>query len=106
MNEVKEYKGMFQVLRKGNVIEIYFLHNEVEFAFEKGSESRDFMNATLKLLTGKNKFERGAEKFFGAKDCVDNSLHIDSAGIAKKALNLITPKKGFNISFGKKKDEK
>lgn len=105
VGDVKQYQGNYQVIRKGNVVEIYFLHNEVEFVFEKSSECQKFMNEALKLLTGKNKFERGAEKFFKGKDCVDNSLHIDSSAIAKKAVDFFTTKKSISLPFGKKKDK-
>lgn len=104
VHEVKEYKGKYQVLKKGNVVEIYFLHNEMEFAFEKHSECQKFMNEAIKLLTGKNLFERGAEKFFKGKECVDNSLHIDSSAIVKKTANLFASKKTINLSFGKRKN--
>jgi len=103
--DVKQYQGNYQVKRDGNIVEIYFLHDEVEFVFEKGSECQKFMNEALKLLTGKNKFERGAEKFFKGKECVDNSLHIDSSAIAKKTVNFFTSKKSITLPFGKKKDK-
>ena len=102
VSDVKQYQGNYQVIRNGNVVEIYLLHNEIEFAFEKSSECQKFMNETLKLLTGKNKFERGAEKFFKGKECVDNSLHIDSSAIAKKTVNFFTTKKSITLPFGKK----
>jgi len=34
--DVKQYQGNYQVKRDGNIVEIYFLHDEVEFVFEKG----------------------------------------------------------------------
>ena len=105
VGDVKQYQGNYQVLRKGNMVEIYFLHNEVEFTFEKSGECQKFMNEVLKLLTGKNKFERSAEKFFKGKDCLDNSLHIDSTAIAKKTVNFFTTKKTITFPFGKKNDK-
>lgn len=108
VSEVKLFEGTYQVLKKGNLVEIYFLHDEIGFTFVKGSECREFMNAVLKLLTHKNKFERGAEKVLGAKDCVDKSLHIDSVGMVKTGLKTIVASKTSGvlkgIGFGKKKN--
>lgn len=110
VSEVKEYKGIHQVLRKGNVVEIYFLHDEVEFAFEKGSECKKFISAALETLTSKNKFRRAVDKVSkvnAEREYLDETLHIDSVGIVKNAAKGIGKTFGAikNIGFGKKKDK-
>ena len=101
INEVKIYNGEYQVLKKGNVVEIYFFHNEIEFAFEAGNECRKFMNAALKLLTTKNKFERAVDKTKSAIQCVDTSLGVDSVGMVKKAATgVVTHKTVIGKAFG------
>ncbi|MBQ4541367.1 MAG: hypothetical protein IJA23_00795 [Clostridia bacterium] len=109
-NEVKIYNGEYQVLKKGNIVEIYFLHDEIEFAFEIGNECRKFMNSVLKLLTSKNKFERVVDKTKEAIHCVDNSLGVDSVGIVKSVATnkTVVGKIGGaikHIGFGKKKEK-
>lgn len=86
INEIKFYKGIPQVLKKGHLIELYFLNDEVEFTFESGNECRRFVNAALNLLTNKTLFERGAEKVKNTISIIDNSLGIDSKNIAGNAL--------------------
>ena len=87
VGEVKDYEGKPQVLKKGNLIEIYLLHEEVEFSFDSGSECRKFMDAVLKLITHKNKFERGVDKVNSAIASVDKSLGVNSKEIAG---NIVT----------------
>lgn len=107
-NEIKIYEGTPQVLKKGNLVELYFFHEETEFTFESGNECRKFMNAALKLLTHKNKFERAVDKTKGAIHCVDESLGVDSVGIVKSVATnkTVVGKIGGaikHIGFGKKK---
>ena len=112
VSEVKEWKGKYQVLKKNNTIEVYFLHNEIEFSFESGIECRKFMSIVLELLTNKNKFRRVVDKVSVEREYVDETLHIDSLGIVKNAVkDVIEHKKVIgkavgkikNIGFAKKK---
>lgn len=86
MNEIKYYRDIPQVLRKGNLLELYFLHEEVEFSFNSSSDARKFVNATLTLLTNKTNFERKAEKVKSTISTLDNSLGINSKNITTNLL--------------------
>jgi len=86
VNEIKYYNDTPQVIKKGNLIELYFLTDEVEFTFASGNEARKFVNATLTLLTNKSSFVRRAEKVKNTISMIDNSLGIDSVGLAKNII--------------------
>ena len=110
INEVKEYKGAYQVLKNGNIVEVYFLHDEIEFGFQKGSECKKFMDAAIELLTNKNKFRRAVDKVSKAdsdRAYLDETLHIDSVGMVKNAVKGIGKAFGSikHIGFGKKKEK-
>ena len=81
VNELKYYNDSPQVIKKGNLIELYFLSEEVEFSFDSRNEARKFVNATLTLLTNKSTFERNAEKVKETISVIDNTLGIDSVGM-------------------------
>lgn len=112
VSEVKYYQDIPQVLKKGNLVELYLLHDETEFSFESGKEAHKFINAALKLLTNKTAFERGVEKTKKAISIVDTSLGVDSIGVAKNVAgyafkNNVAGKVGTGIKaighFMKKK---
>lgn len=84
--EIKFYKGVPQVLKKGHLVELYFLNDETEFTFESGSECRKFVNVSMNLLTNKNLFERSVDKIKSSISIVDNSLGINSKSIAETAI--------------------
>ena len=84
--ELKYYNGVPQVIKKGNLIELYFLNEEIEFNFDSRNEARKFVNTTLNLLTNKTTFERTAEKVKETISVVDNTLGIDSVQLTENAL--------------------
>ena len=86
VNEIKCYNGNPQVIKKGNLIELYFLNDETEFTFDSRNEARKFVNATLTLLTNKSAFERGAEKVKGTISTIDNTFGIDSMSITGNVI--------------------
>lgn len=90
IDEIKYYKGNPQVIKKGHLIELYFLNDETEFTFESRNEARKFVSATLNLLTNKTTFERTLEKSIdkvkGTISLVDDKLGVDSVGITKGAI--------------------
>jgi len=86
VNEIKYYNGNPQVIKKGNLIELYFLNEEIEFTFNSRNEARKFVNATLTLLTNKSTLERSAEKVKNTISVIDNTLGIDSMGITGNVL--------------------
>ena len=90
IDEIKYYKGNPQVIKKGHLIELYFLNDETEFTFESRNEARKFVSAALNLLTNKTTFERtlekGIDKVKGTISLVDDKLGVDSVGITKGAI--------------------
>ena len=87
VNEIKYYNGNPQVIKKGNLIELYFLNEEVEFTFDSRNEARKFVNATLTLLTNKSTLERRTEKVKNTISVIDNALGINSMGITGNILS-------------------
>lgn len=90
VTEIKYYKGNPQVIKKGKLIELYFLNDETEFVFESRNEARKFVTASLNLLANKNTFTRVFEKSVDTvKDTisvVDNKLGINSVEITRNAV--------------------
>ncbi|MGN0798633.1 MAG: hypothetical protein ACI4L7_03635 [Christensenellales bacterium] len=90
VKEIKYYKDNPQVIRKGQLIELYFLNDETEFMFESKSEARIFVSTALNLLTNKTTFERtflkGSDKIKNTISMVDKSLGVDTVGIAKNVI--------------------
>lgn len=90
IEEIKYYNGIPQIIKKGHLIELYFLNEETEFTFESRNEARKFVNATMKLLTHKTAFERvvenGIDKVKGTIDIVDNKLGVNTVEITKGAI--------------------
>lgn len=117
--KIKYYKGEPQVIKNGKIVALYFLHDETEFMFESRNECGKFMNSALKLLTDKNKFERGVDKTKAAIKCVDNSLGVDSVEIVKTGAKFAFMNKTAignsavktvgaikSLGFGRKKSDK
>lgn len=86
INEIKYFNGVPQVVKKGNLIEVYFLGDETEFSFDSRNEARKFINAMLNFLTNKTTFERSAEKVKNTISTIDNTLGIDSKSIAGSVI--------------------
>jgi len=95
--EIKWYKGTPQLIKKGNLVELYLLHDEVEFEFASGNEARKFVNVSLTLLTNKTSFERNAEKLKNTISMVDNSLGIDSVKLTGNIIKSGTIGKTTNV---------
>jgi len=86
VNELKYYNGSPQVIKKGNLIELYFLNDEIEFRFDSRNEARKCVNAILNLLTDKTTFERTAEKVKNSISVVDKTFGIDSLKLTGDAI--------------------
>lgn len=101
ITEIKYYDGSPQIIRKGNLIEMYFLNDETEFTFESKGEARKFVTASLNLLAKKNTFTRVFENSVDAvKDTikvVDDKLGINSVEIAKNVVKNGIVKKTTNV---------
>ena len=83
VDTVKLYKDAPNIIRKDNVVEVYFIGAERIISFYDKSEAKKFVAKALELLTKKNAFFRGIDKAKRVIEQVDESLGIDSVGIAK-----------------------
>ena len=92
LSEIKYFNGEPQVKIKRRTVEIYFKTCEVKLNFDSkwfGTENTLY-NEFIKLLSGKNMAERGADKFKGAIKLVDDTLGIDTLGAARSAVENTT----------------
>ena len=111
VSEIKKYKEVPQVIRNGNEIDLYFIHDEISFVFESKNEVRKFMNAALTLITDKNAFVRGVDKVKGTIELVKDTTGIDAVQVAKTVGGIVAHKavppvgKGFRL-LGHAKKEK
>lgn len=104
INEIKMYQGMPQIKAKGLFVEIFLTSTEKEFTFESKIELHKFIDAAVKLLTGKSKIERGAEKVKKAKELVVDTL---GEGTLKVIGNIATKNvSGVLGAVGKKFNKK
>jgi len=78
VDSVKMYEGKPQIKTKGKNVEIYLKETELEFAFVSQIDESKFVEASTKLLTGKTKLERGAEKIKEVIALTDKTFGIDS----------------------------
>ena len=99
VDTVKIYKDMPQVKQKGYDVQIYFTNTERLVTFQSKGEARKFTAKSLELLTGKNTFFRGIEKAKKTVEAVDETLGINTIGVAatvaKTAVNA-TPAGKFS----------
>lgn len=86
VEEVKMYEGKPQVKVNKNLVEIYFTTTEKEFVFDVKAEQHKFVDEAIKLLTGKTKVQRAAEKVKSAIDLVDDTFGIDSVHMVGNAI--------------------
>ena len=91
VDTVKIYKDAPQVKQKGYEVQIYFTNTERLVTFQSKGEARKFTAKALELLTGKNAFFRGIEKAKKTVEAVDETLGINTIGVAatvaKTAVN-------------------
>lgn len=90
IEEVKMYNGEPQIKTKGNIVEIYFITTEKEFQFISKLELIKFINTAKKLLTGKSKFERGAEKYKKAMQSFNKAIDDETVASTKNAIGKVT----------------
>lgn len=99
VDTVKIYNDTPQVKQNASSVQIYFIGAERSITFPTKSEAHKFTSKALELLTGKNAFFRGIEKAKKTVAAVDESLGIDTLGIAsavvKTAVNTTTPNGKF-----------
>lgn len=86
VDKIKMYQGVPQIKTKADVVEIYFTSTEKEFTFVSKTELHKFMSSAIKLITGKTKVERGAEKLKHAIEVIDDTLGVDIVGATGKVI--------------------
>jgi hypothetical protein len=74
-------------------VQIYFTNTDRVLTFPSKIEARKFTAKALELLTGKNTFFRGIEKAKKTVEAVDETLGINTIGVAatvvKTAINAV-----------------
>ena len=86
VEDVKIYKDVPQIKLNNNTVEIYLTSTEITIEFCSRVDAYKFTNTAIELLTGKNSFTRGAEKFKSAIDTVDDTLGINTVGTVKNVV--------------------
>ncbi len=86
VSEIKFYNDAPQIKQKNSRVEVFLSCGEVAAVFESMFEASKFVNAALRLLTGKTAAERGADKFKGAVGLVDDTLGINTVSTVKNVL--------------------
>ena len=92
IDAVKKYKDQPQVKAIAETVEIYFTNAEYTLVFPDKKEAKKFVGKSLDIITGKNAFVRGVDKAKATVAMVDETLGIDSVGIATTAVKVATPK--------------
>ena len=101
IEEIKFYNNIPQIKQKNSRVEIFLACGEIVANFETMFEAGKFVNAAMRLLTGKTMAERGADKVKGAVGLVDDTLGINTVNTVKNVLeNGITG--SLLGGFGKK----
>lgn len=86
IEEIKFYNNIPQIKQKNSRVEIFLTCGEIVAVFESMFEAGKFVNAAMRLLTGKTAAERGADRFKGAVGLVDDTLGINTVGTVKSVI--------------------
>lgn len=86
IDDIKLYNNVPQIKQKSSRVEIFMTCAEIVVNFVSIFEASKFVNAALRLLTGKTMAERSADKFKGAIGLVDDTLGINTVGTIKNVL--------------------
>ena len=106
--DIKVYNGVPQVkqIKTGSCEVILSLIScEMHIEFESAFEAIKFVNSAYKLITGKSAAARGAEKFKGAVNMVNDALGIDAVDTVKSVLENGIARTALG-GFSKKKQSK
>ena len=90
--DVKIYEGKPQIKTKGHLVEIYFVGKEKEFYFNSKQEMHKFIDESIKLITGKTKAERFADKIKDGINLTNNTLGVDIIDFTKNVVQNGTSK--------------
>lgn len=86
VEDIKIYNNAPQIKQKNSRVEIFLSCGEIAVNFETMFEAGKFVNAALRLLTGKTLAERGADRVKGAVGLVDDTLGINTINTVKNVL--------------------
>ena len=105
VEDIKVYNDVPQIKQNGLMVEIYLTNTEIILDFDSKSAAHKFANTANELITGKSMSERGAEKFKGALNLVDDTLGISTVGTIKSVVENGVVGNVFG-TFGKKAQAK
>ena len=88
INTIKFYKDTPHIIKRGEIIELYFLDCEKFIAFTNNKEAKLFMDTALKLISGDSKFVRTVKKIKNEIEETNEKLDINIQQIAKKTVDV------------------
>lgn len=88
ISKVKIYNEKPQIKIQKDTVDIYFEDCERVLKFVVKKEAQKFVDEAVKFLTGKSKFVRIVETTKGVINEVDETLNINSVGIAKTVVGF------------------
>ena len=108
VDTLKIYKDSPNVIRKGDVVELYFIGGERSVVFPDKGEAKKFVAKTMELITQKSKLIRGIEKTKKVVSEVGDSLGIDKETATCVAQNVAqgVARAGIKAIFKKKSNDK
>lgn len=101
VEDIKVYNDIPQIKQIDCKVEVYLTNTEITLGFDSKFSAHKFANAANKLITGKSTSQRGAEKFKGALNLVDDTLGISTVGTIKSVVENGVVGTVFG-AFGKK----
>ena len=88
--DVKYYRDSPYILKKGNIVEVYFDSAEKFVEFSDKKQARIFGDTALRLVSGHSKFVRGVKKAQKEIKETEDALDVDITGMAKTAVGVAT----------------
>ena len=88
MEDIKTYDETIQIIRRKNLIDIYFTTGEVFLKFEKEKLCKEFCDKATKLRDGYSNFVRSVKKTQKAIKETNEALDIDVVEIAKTTASV------------------
>ena len=101
IDTIKMYNDTPQVIKKNDIVEIYFLNQQKCLQFPNKKEGKEFVEQVIKLVSGKSKFVREVLKVKKAIENTAKAIDIDVGKIAKGATQV-----GLKTAVGMAKTSK
>lgn len=83
VSDIKIYDETVQIIRRKNVVDIYFMTGEIFVKFEKEKHAKEFCDKAIKLRDGNSKFVRSVKKTRKVIKETNEALDINIVEIAK-----------------------